>query len=561
MNGKPTYEELEKRVQELDERCARLETEIADQARDLEELVVELVEAIEEQKKAEAELRESEERFRQIAESINSVFWIRDQSAGRLLYVSPAYEIIWGRTCESLYQHPQSWMEAVHPRDRDRVRRNSFLSHDPAQDPAKSVEFRIIRRDGDIRWIRARMFEVGGPVCRHHRLIGIAEDITDYMEMLDGLRESEARYRMLFESSIDGIGIYACGSAGGGQRLIDCNASFLHSAGRGKAELLDLADIRAIKRFYVRTRGREGRSPSLGLLGDRQCTGLYSWVRPDGQQNFIECRGRMLPRNGIEYMHCVHRDVTRAKLAEEEIRRLSRRMVEVVEEEQKRIAADLHDEFGQRLLSMRYKIDGLQKKLTFLGNQNLPELAEIDEMVDTVGAAVRRAINRLRPDVLDTLGFLPALEWGIRDFSERNPLVRVSMETLGARRLLPPDFEIALYRVFQEALTNIAKHSAADTVSVRLIFCYPSFILILSDNGQGFNEDALPVPPLQKHGRIGLRSMRERMLAIGGKLSVCSRRGKGTVLRAEVSVGKAPEESGSGGISGGTNHAELHHER
>jgi len=275
--------------------------------------------------------------FREIAENIQCVFWVSDPDSRQTLYISPAYEEIWGRSCEDVYTRHASWLEAVHPDDLDLLRAK-HLSPDYGAHP---LEYRIIRPNGETRWIRSRVFKVHDEAGREYRRVGIAEDITAHMEVLDRLQDSETRYRMLFETSTDGVSIYALAGSGGEQQLIDCNASYAKLAGRGKTELFELTDIRGLKQFSDQTRGREGRSPSLGLLGTGRCAGLYSWQRPDGRTNFIECRGNLCSLNGTEFMHCVHRDITRAKLAEEKIRHLSRRMIEVVEEEQKRIARNL----------------------------------------------------------------------------------------------------------------------------------------------------------------------------------------------------------------------------
>ncbi|MGV1098460.1 PAS domain-containing protein [Thiovibrio sp. JS02] len=519
-------------VQEaLRQACDEQERKIAEQTRELEENVSELTEAIERQRETEAELRESEERFRQIAESVNSVFWSRDLSSGRMLYVSPAYEAIWGRSRESLYLNPCSWLEAVHPDDGERVR----AIHDTPRAGEEGIDYRIVRSDGALRWVRSKVFSVCDRNGRKFREISVSEDITAYMDIFERLRGSEIRYRMLFETSTDGISIYALAGKDGKQRLIDCNASYQKMAGRDKSALLDLADVRAAKKFLEKTRGREGRSPSLGLLGSGRCSGLYSWLRQDGGTNFIECRGSLLFLNGSEFMHCVHRDVTEAMLAEERIRHLSRRVVEVVEEEQKRIARDLHDELGQQLLAMRHKADAAQKRIIAGEFPGFPELADIASLIDTIGCAVRNATNRLRPDLLDTLGFVPSLEWGLRDFAARYPAIRTSIEVVGAQGKAAPEIEIALFRVFQEGLTNIGKHAGAGKVAVRLIFSYPSLILTLADDGRGFETDPLSGLALpEAHDGIGLRGMQERMLAIGGTLTVRSRRGEGTMIRAEV---------------------------
>jgi PAS domain S-box-containing protein len=523
--------ELQKAQDALQQACDEQEKRIAEQTRELEEKVAELLEALEKQRETDAELRESEERFRQIAGNINSVFWILDLPAERILYVSPAYETIWGRSCESLYLKPDSWLDAVHPEDRDWV----YAKHLPRKAREQGLEFRIVRTDGSIRWIRAKVFMVCDRTGRKYRKVGVADDITTYMEILGRLRESESRYRTFFETSTDGISIYELPNADEKQKFIDCNASYQRLAGRDKAELLEFADIRTLKKFHAKRPGDERRSPSLDIIReDGRCAGLYSWVRQDGRTNFIECRGNRLTINGTELMHCVHRDITQMKLAEEKIRHLSRRIINSTEEEQKRIARDLHDEFGQKLLSMRHKLDMLQRKLVSAGKPDLPELTEIDGLINTIGSVVRSTTNRLRPDLLDTLGFLPALKWGMRNFAECYPLIRTSMEIVGAEKKIMPEYEIALYRIFQEGLTNIGKHAEANAVTARMIFSYPSLILTLADDGRGFDQDPLSGFPLKDHDGLGLRSMQERMLAIGGTLTLRSRRGQGMVLRAEV---------------------------
>jgi PAS domain S-box-containing protein len=549
--------ELQKAQEALQQACDEQEKRIAEQTRELEEKVAELVEVIEKQRETDAELRESEERFRQIAGNINSVFWILDLPVEQILYVSPAYETIWGRSCESLYLNPDSWLDAVHPEDRDWVQ----AKHLRRKAREQGLEFRIIRTDGAIRWIRVKVFMVCDQTGRKYRKVGIADDITTYMEILDRLRESESRYRTFFETSTDGISIYELPNADGKQKFIDCNASYQRLAGRDKTELLDLADIRALKKFFNKQTGDERRSPSPEITReDGRCAGLYSWVRQDGRVNFIECLGNRLNINGTELMHCVHRDITQMKLADEKIRHLSRRIIESTEEEQKRIARDLHDEFGQSLLSMRHKVDTLQKKLVSAGKPDLPELAEIDGLIDTIGAAVRGATNRLRPDLLDTLGFLPALKWGMRNFAECYPLIRTSMEIVGAEKKIMPEYEIVLYRIFQEGLTNIAKHAEANAVTARMIFSYPSLILTLADDGRGFDQDPLSGLPLKAHAGLGLRSMQERMLAIGGTLTFRARRGQGVVLRAEVCQPTLGQETPFFFHDKRT-HAELDHER
>jgi PAS domain S-box-containing protein len=135
---------------------------------------------ISDRKEAEFALRESEERFRQLAENLSEiVFWIDTPALDRSLYVSPAYERVWGRARESLYENPRAWLDAIHPDDRDRVRA-AIIEQAPTGD--YDEEYRIFRPDGTERWIRDRGFPIADDTGRPYRLVGIAEDITARVE-------------------------------------------------------------------------------------------------------------------------------------------------------------------------------------------------------------------------------------------------------------------------------------------------------------------------------------------------------------------------------------------
>ncbi len=126
-------------------------------------------------RQSEAALRESEERFRQIAHNVTEVFWMTDPHKNQILYISPAYETIWARTCASLYAEPNRWLEAVHPDDQERVRQALSRQASGGYD----VEYRIVRPDGSMRWIRDRAFPVRDAAGDVYRVTGIAEDITE----------------------------------------------------------------------------------------------------------------------------------------------------------------------------------------------------------------------------------------------------------------------------------------------------------------------------------------------------------------------------------------------
>jgi PAS domain S-box-containing protein len=167
---------LEKKAMELEEANAALRRDVA--RREL----------------AEAALRDSEQRFRQLAENIEEVFWISDADKGRVLYVSPAYEAVWGRSVASLYARPGEWLEAIHPADRERV------AHAAATLQAQGLydeTYRIVRPDGGVRWIRDRAFPVADTAQGPARVVGTAVDVTDMQLAQQALREREREQREL----------------------------------------------------------------------------------------------------------------------------------------------------------------------------------------------------------------------------------------------------------------------------------------------------------------------------------------------------------------------------
>ncbi|MBV8610472.1 MAG: PAS domain S-box protein, partial [Singulisphaera sp.] len=138
--------------------------------------VIIILRDITERRRAEEALRESEERFRQLAEHITDIFWIADPHLSQTLYVSPAYEAIWGHSCHSVYERPWSFLEAVHPEDRDRL---LVALRRQAKGQTTAEEYRIVRPDGSVRWIWDRGFPIEDETGEVVRVAGIAEDITD----------------------------------------------------------------------------------------------------------------------------------------------------------------------------------------------------------------------------------------------------------------------------------------------------------------------------------------------------------------------------------------------
>ena len=152
--------------------------------------IVEITERV----RAEEALRESEERFRELAENIDEVFWISDLENSQMIYVSAAYERIWGLSRESLYASPKSWTEAIHPEDKGRVVATIANHHLQA---SHDLSYRIVRPDGSIRWIRDRGFPVHDESGNIVRIAGISEDVTESKEPEEALRQANEQLHLL----------------------------------------------------------------------------------------------------------------------------------------------------------------------------------------------------------------------------------------------------------------------------------------------------------------------------------------------------------------------------
>src|SRR5882762_2530176 len=148
---------------------------------------------IEDRKQAENALRESEEKFRQFAENVRTVFWMTTPAMDEQLYVNPAYESIWGRSLESLRQKPRSFMDAIHPEDRERA--IGILEGQRLR--GFEVEYRVVRPDGSVRWVRDRGFPVKNRAGEVYRIAGVTEDITERRQAGDALRRSAAELQAL----------------------------------------------------------------------------------------------------------------------------------------------------------------------------------------------------------------------------------------------------------------------------------------------------------------------------------------------------------------------------
>ena len=216
-------------------------------------------------------------------------------------------------------------------------------------------------------------------------------------------------------------------------------------------------------------------------------------------------------------------------------------IIETQENERRRISRELHDEIGQALTAIKFNLDMIEKELP----QQLPglrgRLGETKSLSNQTLTAMRQLSMDLRPTMLDDLGLVPTLRWYIQNFSNRMN-IRTHFEAIGFDAKLPAQIETAFYRIIQEALSNVAKHSGADHIEISLenknLTLYASII----DNGKGFDLEKVLHPESPERG-FGIIGMQERVSLLGGHIDIQSKPGLGTHIHIEVPCPKTEREN------------------
>jgi signal transduction histidine kinase len=246
------------------------------------------------------------------------------------------------------------------------------------------------------------------------------------------------------------------------------------------------------------------------------------------------------------YVVAVFDNITSRKQAEEKLRSsrsrlraLASRLQKVREEERIMVAREIHDKMGGGLTGLKMDLSWLSR---IMGNADhgearialMNKIQTANALIDQMMQVVRRISTNLRPSILDDLGLIAALEWQLSEFTKETE-IQHEFETTIEYINMDGDNTIAVFRIFQEALTNVARHSQATRVTVileggeRSLFGDESFVLEIRDNGRGITEQEIMNPE-----SLGLLGMKERVLAFGGELSISGKPGGGTILVLQI---------------------------
>ena len=225
-------------------------------------------------------------------------------------------------------------------------------------------------------------------------------------------------------------------------------------------------------------------------------------------------------------------DITERKGAEDNLRYYLQEITRAQEEERKRIARELHDDTAQVLASLSRQLDNFIRKKHGLAPNEVFFLKDLQVQLHRGAQSVHRFIQDLRPSVLDDLGLIPALRSLAKGLQEYDG-IGTDLKVLGGERRFSPEVELLLFRIVQEALSNIRRHAQASEARVVMEFAEDRIKVTISDNGRGF-ELSGRIDDLPRSGKLGLAGMQERARLLGGTIQVQSTLGKGTTLIVKV---------------------------
>ncbi len=355
-------------------------------------------------------------------------------------------------------------------------------------------------------------------------------DITARLRAEESLRRSDEAYHKLIDSTTEGFAILQDG------RILFANRALAEICGYPVSELLRLSaeQVAAIVHPDDRARVLGTMAPRLAG-GEAPAAQSIRFLHRDGRERWVETHSVRIEHEGRPAIQVGYRDITAQRAAEDglrvthqKMRNLAAHLLHAREEERKTVAQEIHDELGQVLTALKMDLRWLEKRLARSQAQLLAKIREMISLTDQTIQRVQRISSELRPRMLDDLGLAAAIEWLGGDFSRRTGIrcktaVQVTESRIGGNSTT------AIYRIVQEALTNVSRHANASRVSLVLSEADERLQVLVKDDGIGISETQATDP--RSFGLIGIR---ERVQGLGGEMSIRGEAGKGTAVAVSI---------------------------
>lgn len=481
-------------------------------------------------------LRNSKQYYQSLLEHAQDIITVIDYNR-RIRFSSPAVEQILGYSRRELSR--KNIFQYFHPDDRKKAK---DVFEELIDQPGKvsTVEFRFRHLQGHWVYLEAAAKTIpdndDGPV--------IVVNARDISERKEAMAELEERTSQLMEAQeIAKIGSWEWWPE---EEKLEWSDELFHIFGMSR-ENFEGNFKSYINYVHPHDRPRVKSKIEEAIKSQDSFNVGHKIVQPDGTQKDLLCRGRMVNlRNGTKKMVGTAQDVTEQKETEqklreysESLRRLSGRIERAREDERISVARQVHDELGQMLSVLKMDLSlflGSVDEVVSMDNNEQIE-AEAQQVLDRVNkiiASVQRITTELRPEVLDEMGLIDAIDWQGHKFQERTNIDVNFDYTLEHTDFLDQEQITTLFRIFQETLTNIVRHAEASIVQIELKRDEENLYLIIKDNGIGITENQL-----NKSSSLGIIGMRERTQLMGGSVNIEGEKGVGTTVTLQIPINES----------------------
>jgi len=471
-------------------------------------------------KQAEDALKESERHYRLLAENATDIIWSMDMNI-HCTYISPSVTDMLGYTVQEAMRLKIEDVIIAEPLTSvTDVLERKLIAARAGEDKESGpwpVEIELRHRNGSTIWTESTVTFLRNPDGELTGLLGITRDITER-------RRAQEPYLALADSSP--IGIYVVQD---GRFQIVRYPQFHQLESYSEDELIGMNPSTLI---HPEDRDIVKENVTKMLRGERLSPYEYRLINKNGEVRWIMERVVSIRLRGRQAVLGSFMDVTEQKAAEHEIRRsesqlrlLSRRVIEVQEEERTRISRDLHDQLGQEVVMLKVEAISLAEHLE--GHPQLQARANtMVTLLDRLRASFQRIAVSIRPEILDELGLVKAIQLQAEDF-ERHSGISCPVDAPTTEPHLSKPVATAAYRIFQESITNVLKHAKASQAKVKVSVQNGSVTISVEDDGVGFD-----LKRLSDASALGLLGMRERARLAGGTLAIRGKLGKGAKVIA-----------------------------
>lgn len=442
-----------------------------------------------------------------------------------IIYVNEAFsrttgysvQEVLGRNCRFLQRDDRNQPAVVELRDALQSNRDAHAI------------LRNYRKDGSLFWSEIYISPIHDKQGRITHYVGVQNDVTQRVEMEYALSKSEARMRSVFNNVSDGI-------------IIIDEKGIIEKLNPSAERLFGYSAQELIGHSINELMPEPDRSRHDAYLTDYLTSGKAKILDTRREVSGLKKDGSIFPMElGVSeffvdqrhfFIGTVH-DITERKKAEEAQRDLSSHLETAREGERTRIAREIHDELGSILTALKMDLSWLNRQLPADLSLCREKIPVMSRNVDDAIGSVRKIIADLRPSILDHLGLLAAIDWKLDEFREQNG-IQCILTAPEANIVMDEGRDIAVFRIMQEALTNIALHSGAADVTLDVETDTNRLMMKITDNGCGMVKAQMNRP-----GKYGILGMHERARHFGGKVTISSNPGKGTILELTMPL-KSP---------------------